>query len=100
MDTQRTFDEWKPPAYTVNNKPAQGTVFNCYHRAIGLNYNLVTCWWIMKPTETIEQVEVLLCNLLVLRDTQTDDFKIGHDDVVDYTANGCKSSQNGAGCVI
>lgn len=36
----------------------------------------------MKPTQTIEQAEVLLCKLLALRDTQTDDFRIGHDDVV------------------
>ena len=36
----------------------------------------------MKPTQTIEQAEVLLCNLLALRDTQTDDFRIEHDDAV------------------
>ena len=36
----------------------------------------------MKPTQTIEQAEVLLCNLLALRDSQTDDFRIEHDDVV------------------
>ena len=36
----------------------------------------------MKPTQTIEQAEVLLCNLLALRDTQADNFMIEHDDVV------------------
>jgi|TARA_B100001123_G_scaffold307454_1_gene343567 hypothetical protein len=36
----------------------------------------------MKPTQTIEQAEVLLCNLFALRDSQTDDFRIEHDDVV------------------
>ena len=36
----------------------------------------------MKPTQTIEQAEVLLCNLLALRDSHTDDFRIEHDDVV------------------
>tara|TARA_Y100001956_G_C4095366_1_gene174945 strand:+ start:130 stop:300 length:171 start_codon:yes stop_codon:yes gene_type:complete len=36
----------------------------------------------MKPTQTIEQAEVLLCNLLALRDSQTDDFRIEYDDVV------------------
>tara|TARA_Y100000780_G_C13658374_1_gene407456 strand:+ start:77 stop:322 length:246 start_codon:yes stop_codon:yes gene_type:complete len=36
----------------------------------------------MKPTQTIEQAEVLLCNLLALRDSQTDNFRIEHDDVV------------------
>jgi len=36
----------------------------------------------MKPTQTIEQAEVLLCNLLALRNPHTDDFRIEHDDVV------------------
>lgn len=36
----------------------------------------------MKPTQIIEQAEVLLCNLIALRDSQTDDFRIEHDDVV------------------
>lgn len=36
----------------------------------------------MKPTQTIEQTEVILCNLLALRDALTDDFRIEHDDVV------------------
>ena len=36
----------------------------------------------MKPTQTFEQAEVLLCNLLALRDSQTDYFNIEHDDVV------------------
>lgn len=36
----------------------------------------------MKPTQTIEQAEVLLCNLLELRSSQEDDFTINHFDVV------------------
>lgn len=36
----------------------------------------------MEPITTIEQVEVLLCNLIGLRDTHTDNFTIDHDDVV------------------
>ncbi len=36
----------------------------------------------MEPITTIEQVEVLLSNLIGLRDTHTDNFTIDHDDVV------------------
>ena len=36
----------------------------------------------MEPITTIEQVEVLLCNLIGLRNTHTCNFTIDHDDVV------------------
>lgn len=36
----------------------------------------------MKSPQTIEQAEVLLCNLLALRNPRSGDFRIDHDDIV------------------
>ncbi|RUP77249.1 hypothetical protein C7Y69_15675 [Alteromonas sp. KS69] len=36
----------------------------------------------MDSIQTIEQPEVILCNLLALRYSQTDDFSIDHLDVI------------------